>query len=165
MNVLVINCGSSSLKFQLINTNTEKVLASGICDRIGIEGSVLNYKTGEGKKYEKKESMPNHTKAIEMVLEALTNKEYGAIKSLDDIRAIGHRVVHGGEFFKESVLVNDYVIERIRECSDLAPLHNPAHLMGIEACKAKMPHTPMVVVFDTAFHQTMPPKAYIMCAL
>lgn len=161
MNVLVINCGSSSLKFQLINTDTEGVLASGICDRIGIEGSVFTYKTGEGKKYEKKESMPNHTKAIEMVLESLTNKEYGAVKSLQDIRAIGHRVVHGGEFFKESVLVNDYVISRIKECSDLAPLHNPANLMGIEACKAKMPHTPMVVVFDTAFHQTMPPKAYI----
>ena len=105
--------------------------------------------------------MANHTKAIEMVLESLTNKEYGAISSLNDIRAIGHRVVHGGEFFKESVLVNDYVIERIKECSDLAPLHNPAHLMGIEACKAKMPKTPMVVVFDTAFHQTMPPQAYI----
>ena len=161
MNVLVINCGSSSLKFQLINTDTEGVLASGICDRIGIEGSVFTYKTGEGKKYEKKEPMPNHTKAIEMVLESLTNKEYGAVKSLQDIRAIGHRVVHGGEFFKESVLVNDYVISRIKECSDLAPLHNPANLMGIEACKAKMPHTPMVVVFDTAFHQTMPPKAYI----
>lgn len=161
MNILVINCGSSSLKFQLINMDSEKVIASGICDRIGIDGSVLNYKNAEGKKYEQKEPMANHTKAIEMVLESLTNKEYGAISSLNDIRAIGHRVVHGGEFFKESVLVNDYVIERIKECSDLAPLHNPAHLMGIEACKAKMPKTPMVVVFDTAFHQTMPPQAYI----
>ncbi len=161
MNVLVVNCGSSSLKFQLIDADTEKVLASGICDRIGIDGSVLNYKNAAGKKYEQKEPIPNHTKAIEMVLESLINKEYGTISSLEDIHAIGHRVVHGGEFFKESVLINDYVIDRIKECSDLAPLHNPAHLMGIEACKAKMPNTPMVVVFDTAFHQTMPPKAYI----
>ena len=160
MNVLVINCGSSSLKFQLINTDTEKVIVSGICDRIGIEGSVLNYKI-QGKKIEKVEVMPNHTKAIEMVLEALVDKKNGVIASLDDIKAIGHRVVHGGEFFKESVLINDTVIQHIKECSDLAPLHNPAHLMGIEACKIKMPKTPMVAVFDTAFHQSMPPKAYI----
>lgn len=160
MNVLVINCGSSSLKFQLINTDTEKVLASGICDRIGIDGSVLQYKNKEGKKSEKKEPMPNHTKAIEMVLESLTDKQNGAIASLNDIRAIGHRVVHGGEFFKESVLINDTVITHIKECSDLAPLHNPANLMGIEVCRQKMPNTPMVAVFDTAFHQTMPPQAY-----
>ncbi|AAP77905.1 acetate kinase [Helicobacter hepaticus] len=160
MNILVINCGSSSLKFQLIDTDTEKVLANGICDRIGIEGSVLQYKNKEGKKSEKKEAMPNHTKAIEMVLEALTNKQNGAISSLDDIRAIGHRVVHGGEFFKESVLINDTVIAHIKECSDLAPLHNPANLMGIDVCKQKMPNTPMVAVFDTAFHQSMPPQAY-----
>lgn len=161
MNVLVINCGSSSLKFQLINTETEKVIASGICDRIGIDGSVLYYKTPDGKKIEKKEEMPHHTKAIEMVLEALLDKENGAVSSLDEIKAIGHRVVHGGEFFKESVLINDVVIQHIKECSDLAPLHNPAHLMGIEACRTKMPKTPMVAVFDTAFHQTMPPRAYI----
>lgn len=161
MNVLVINCGSSSLKFQLMNVDTEKILASGICDRIGIEGSVLSYKDAQGKKYEYKEAMPNHTKAIEMVLESLVSKECGVISSLEEIRAIGHRVVHGGEFFKESVLINENVINRIKECSDLAPLHNPAHLMGIEACHIKMPNTPMVAVFDTAFHQTMPPKAYI----
>ncbi|CAM3309129.1 acetate/propionate family kinase [Helicobacter labetoulli] len=161
MNVLVINCGSSSLKFQLFNADTEKVLASGICDRIGIEGSVLNYKDSEGKKTEKKEPMPNHTKAIEMVLEALTDKQNGAISSLEDIRAVGHRVVHGGEFFKESVLINDTVLTHIKECSDLAPLHNPANLMGIDVCRQKMPNTPMVAVFDTAFHQTMPPQAYV----
>ncbi|BDB67379.1 acetate kinase [Helicobacter cinaedi] len=161
MNVLVINCGSSSLKFQLFNADTEKVLASGICDRIGIEGSVLNYKDSEGKKRETKEPMPNHTKAIEMVLEALTDKQNGAISSLADIRAVGHRVVHGGEFFKESVLINDTVIAHIKECADLAPLHNPANLMGIEVCRQKMPNTPMVAVFDTAFHQTMPSQAYI----
>lgn len=161
MNILVVNCGSSSLKFQLINADSDKVLASGICDRIGIEGSVLNYKNSSGKKIEKKEPMPTHTKAIEMVLEALVAKDGGAIASLNDVRAIGHRVVHGGEFFKESVLINDHVIECIRECQDLAPLHNPANLMGIEACQAKMPKTPMVAVFDTAFHQSMPPHAYI----
>lgn len=161
MNVLVINCGSSSLKFQLINTDSEEILASGICDRIGIDNSVMHYKTRENKKLEFAENMPNHSKAIEMVLDALTNKQHGAIKSLDDIKAIGHRVVHGGEFFKESVLINDIVIKHIKECSDLAPLHNPAHLMGIEACIEKMPHTPMVAVFDTAFHQSMPARAYI----
>lgn len=160
MKVLVINCGSSSLKFQLIDTDTEKVIASGICDRIGIEHSLLNYKNANGKKIERLEAMPNHTKAIEMVLEALTDKQNGAVSSLNDIRAIGHRVVHGGEFFKESVLINDTVISHIQECSDLAPLHNPAHLMGIAACKEKMPDTPMVAVFDTAFHQSMPPQAY-----
>lgn len=160
MKVLVINCGSSSLKFQLIDTDTEKVIASGICDRIGIEHSLLNYKNANGKKIERLEAMPNHTKAIEMVLEALTDKQNGAVSSLNDIRAIGHRVVHGGEFFKESVLINDTVISHIQECSDLAPLHNPAHLMGIAACKEKMPNTPMVAVFDTAFHQSMPPQAY-----
>lgn len=160
MKVLVINCGSSSLKFQLIDTDTEKVIASGICDRIGIEHSLLNYKNANGKKIERLEAMPNHTKAIEMVLEALTDKQNGVVSSLNDIRAIGHRVVHGGEFFKESVLINDTVISHIQECSDLAPLHNPAHLMGIAACKEKMPDTPMVAVFDTAFHQSMPPQAY-----
>lgn len=161
MNILVVNCGSSSLKFQLINANNEKVLASGICDRIGIDGSILNYKDGRGSKHEFKEPIPDHTKAIDMVLHALTHKDYGAVSSLNDIAATGHRVVHGGEYFKESVLVNDSVIDKIKECADLAPLHNPAHLMGLEACKIKMPDTPMVVVFDTAFHQSMPPHAYI----
>lgn len=161
MNVLVVNCGSSSLKFQLIDVEAEKVLASGICDRIGIDGSVLNYKGKDGKKLEFKEAIPNHAKAIEMVLKALTDKQHGAIASLNDIRAIGHRVVHGGEYFKESVLINDVVIARVKECSDLAPLHNPPNLVGIAACKEKMPKTPMVAVFDTAFHQTMPPQAFM----
>ncbi len=158
MKVLVINCGSSSLKFQLIDMQTENTLVSGMCDRIGIEGSVLSYKK-DGEKFEKKESIPDHSKAISLVIQALT--ESNTINSLDDISAVGHRVVHGGEFFKESVLVDENVIKKIEECAVLAPLHNPAHLTGIRACQELMPKTPMVVVFDTAFHQTIPPKAFM----
>lgn len=160
MNILVINCGSSSLKFQLINAINEQTLASGLCDRIGIDNSVIQYKK-EGKTIEITESLPNHAKAIGMVLDLLIDKEDGAIGSLDDITAVGHRVVHGGEFFKESVLINDEVIKHIEGCCDLAPLHNPANLTGIAVCREKMPNTPMVAVFDTAFHQSMPPYAYI----
>ncbi|MDE5816282.1 MAG: acetate/propionate family kinase, partial [Helicobacter sp.] len=161
MLVLVINCGSSSLKFQLVNVENEEVLASGICDRIGLEGSVLRYKNNKGAKEERKNPMPDHSQAIRYVLEALTDKGIGVIGSLDEIAGSGHRFVHGGEHFKNSVLITDDVIRRFIECSPLAPLHNPANLMGAEACKELMPNKPMVAVFDTAFHQTMPPKAFL----
>lgn len=160
MDILVINCGSSSLKYQLINMEHKKVLAEGMCDRIHIDGSILKYKAN-GKKIEKHLHMPDHKVAIKYVFEALTDSENGVIKSLDEIKAIGHRIVHGGEFFFSSVLVDDDVIKKIGECSDLAPLHNPAHLMGLVGCRELMPNTPMVCVFDTAFHQTIPPRAYL----
>ena len=160
MDILVINCGSSSLKYQLINMERKEVLADGMCDRIHIDGSILKYKT-KGKKIEKHLDMPDHKAAIKYVFEALTDSENGVIKSLDEIKAIGHRIVHGGEFFFNSVLVDDDVIKKIGECSDLAPLHNPAHLMGLLGCKELMPNTPMVCVFDTAFHQSIPPRAYL----
>lgn len=161
MIVLVINCGSSSLKFQLVHMDNEVVLASGICDRIGIDGSVLKYKNNNGvdEKFEK--SMKDHSQAISYVLEALVDKKIGVIKSLDEIAGSGHRFVHGGEYFKDSVLVTHEVIARFVECSPLAPLHNPANLMGAEACQKLMPGKPMVAVFDTAFHQSMPQKAYL----
>lgn len=161
MLVLVINCGSSSLKFQLVNVESEEVLASGICDRIGLDGSVLRYKNNKGAKEERKNPMPDHSQAIRLVLDALTDKGIGVIASLDEIAGSGHRFVHGGEHFKNSVLITDDVIRRFIECSPLAPLHNPANLMGAEACKELMPNKPMVAVFDTAFHQTMPPKAFL----
>lgn len=161
MDVLVINCGSSSLKYQLINTNTEEVLASGLCDRIGIDGGQFSYKPKNGDKITQSINMPDHEVAVKLVLDALIDPTNGIIKSLQEIKAIGHRIVHGGEHFTHSALVNDEVIRHIEECSDLAPLHNPAHLLGIRACKHLMPDTPMVTVFDTAFHQTMPPHAYI----
>lgn len=160
MNVLVINCGSSSLKFQLIDAASEEVLAKGICERIGIDGR-LTYqpKGGEKEKYEKE--MPTHTEAISYVIEALTNEKTGVLKSLDEIQAVGHRMVHGGEKFASSVIINDEVLKAVEECNDLAPLHNPANLIGVAACQKLMPNTPMVGVFDTAFHQTMPPKAFL----
>ncbi|WDL74548.1 acetate kinase [Helicobacter winghamensis] len=161
MDVLVINCGSSSLKYQLINTQTEEVLASGICDRIGIKGGQFSYKPKDGSKTTQNVEMPDHEVAIKLVLNALVNPKDGILKSLDEIKATGHRIVHGGEHFTESALVNDEVIHHIEECADLAPLHNPAHLLGIRACQHLMPNKPMVAVFDTAFHQTMPPRAYI----
>ncbi|WDL69579.1 acetate kinase [Helicobacter winghamensis] len=161
MDVLVINCGSSSLKYQLINTQTEEVLASGICDRIGIKGGQFSYKPKDGSKTTQNVEMPDHEVAIKLVLNALVDPKDGILKSLDEIKATGHRIVHGGEHFTESALVNDEVIRHIEECADLAPLHNPAHLLGIRACQHLMPNKPMVAVFDTAFHQTMPPRAYI----
>ena len=161
MNVLVINCGSSSLKYQLIDSTTEKVLAVGLCERIGIDGSTLKYTPQGGEKREIVSPMPNHEVAIQMVLDALVNKEYGVIKSLDEINAVGHRVVHGGEKFASSVVIDDDVMKAIEECNELAPLHNPANLIGINACKALMKDVPMVAVFDTAFHQTMPAEAYM----
>ena len=161
MNILVINCGSSSLKYQLINSDTEAVLAKGLCERIGIDGSLLTHKTSDGEKIKIENPMPNHTVAIKLVIEALTDTNYGVIKSLEEINAVGHRVVHGGEKFASSVIIDDEVMKAIEECNDLAPLHNPANLIGINACKEIMPNVPMVAVFDTAFHQTMPEKAYL----
>lgn len=160
MNVLVINCGSSSLKFQLINSETEAVLAKGLCERIGIDGS-LTYQPEGGEKVKSDKAMPTHTEAIQFVIDALTDGDTGVVKSLDEIGAVGHRVVHGGEKFANSVVITDEVLAAIEECNDLAPLHNPANLIGINACQKLMPGTPMVAVFDTAFHQTMPEKAYL----
>lgn len=160
MNVLVINCGSSSLKFQLINSESEQVLAKGLCERIGIDGR-LTYQPEGGEKAVSELAMPTHTEAIQFVIDALTNAETGVVKSLDEIGAVGHRVVHGGEKFASSVVITDEVKAAIEECNDLAPLHNPANLIGINACQELMPGTPMVAVFDTAFHQTMPEKAYL----
>ncbi len=160
MKILVINCGSSSLKFQLIDSDTEAVICKGLCERIGIEGSQIVY-TPEGKdKITKVEPMPDHNRAIELVIEALTNDENGVV-SLDEIGAVGHRIVHGGEKFTKSVVIDEEVIGAIEDVSDLAPLHNPANLIGIRACQKVMPSVPMVAVFDTAFHQTMPQEAYL----
>ena len=160
MNILVINCGSSSLKFQLINSESEAVLAKGLCERIGIDGR-LTYQPAGGEKNVSEKAMPTHTEAIQFVIDALTDADTGVVKSLDEIGAVGHRVVHGGEKFAKSVVVTPEVKAAIAECNDLAPLHNPANLIGIEACESLMPGTPQVVVFDTAFHQTMPEKAYM----
>lgn len=161
MKVLVINCGSSSLKFQLIDSVSEECLAKGLCERIGIDGSMITYAPAGGEKEKKVTPMPDHTEAIRLVLEALTNSKTGVVKNLEEIGAVGHRVVHGGEKFAESVIITDEVMKAIEECNELAPLHNPANLIGINACKKLMPNTPMVAVFDTAFHQTMPEEAYM----
>lgn len=160
MNILVINCGSSSLKFQLIDSDSEKVLAKGLCERIGIDG-MLTYQPAGGEKETTEPSMSNHTDAIKYVIDALTNEKTGVIKNLSEVGAVGHRVVHGGEKFAFSTLLDDEVLAAIEECNDLAPLHNPANIIGINACRKLMPDTPMVGVFDTAFHQTMPEKAYL----
>ena len=159
MNILVINCGSSSLKYQLINSETEGVLAKGLCERIGIDG-MLTYQPEGGEKEKSEIAMPTHTEAINAVLAALTNEKSGVIKSLSEVGAVGHRVVHGGEKFTSSCLINDESMKAIEECNDLAPLHNPANLIGIRVCADLMPGVPMVAVFDTAFHQTMPDVAY-----
>ena len=160
MNVLVINCGSSSLKYQLIDSDTEAVLAKGLCERIGIDGRLVYQKAGNNKEITEA-SMPTHKEAIQMVLEALTNEKTGAIKSLAEVNAIGHRIVHGGEKFASSAIITDEMIKAVEECNDLAPLHNPANLIGIRVCSELMPNVPQVGVFDTAFHQTMPAKAYL----
>lgn len=160
MNILVINCGSSSLKYQLIDSETEKALAKGLCERIGIDGR-LTYSPAGGEKEVTDAPMPTHTEAIQLVLDALTNEKTGVIKSLDEVGAVGHRVVHGGEKFASSSLITDEMLAAVEECNDLAPLHNPANLIGIDACKKCMPGVPMVGVFDTAFHQTMPKEAYM----
>ncbi len=160
MNVLVINCGSSSLKYQLINSDTENVIAKGLCERIGIDGRLVYQKAGLDKEITEA-AMPTHKQAIQLVLNALVNDKTGAIKSLSEIDAVGHRVVHGGEKFASSTVLTDEVLKVIEECNELAPLHNPANLIGIRACQELMPNVPMVGVFDTAFHQTMPPVAYM----
>lgn len=161
MNVLVINCGSSSLKYQLIDMSNEKVLAKGLAERIGIDGSRVKH-TSIGKETVVVEKpMKDHKVALEIVINALVDENYGAIKSMDEINAVGHRVVHGGERFARSVKIDDEVMKAIEECADLAPLHNPPNIMGIQACKELMPNVPMVAVFDTAFHQTMPKESYI----
>ena len=160
MNVLVINCGSSSLKYQLIDSDSESVLAKGICERIGIDGRLVYQKAGLDKETTQAD-MPTHKQAIQMVLDAIVNEKTGALKSLSEIGAVGHRLVHGGEHFAASTIITDEVLKAVEECSDLAPLHNPANIIGVNACKELMPNTPMVGVFDTAFHQTMPRKAYL----
>ena len=159
MKILVINCGSSSLKYQLIDMENESVLAKGLCERIGIEGSKLTHKA-DGKEMVVEKAMPTHKTAIEMVMDALQDATYGVIKSTSEISAIGHRVLHGGTIYSDSIVVNEDVKRVIRECFDLGPLHNPANLMGIEACEAAIPGTPNVAVFDTAFGMAMPEKAY-----
>lgn len=161
MNVLVINCGSSSLKYQLINMNDESVLAKGLVERIGIAGSVLKHEKAGMEKKVFEQPLKDHKDAINLVLKTLVDPACGAVKSLEEIQAIGHRVVHGGEKFANSVLIDEKVIEAMKECIDLAPLHNPPNIIGIEACKELLPNVPMVAVFDTAFHQTMSEVAYI----
>lgn len=162
MKVLVINCGSSSLKYQVIDSDSEKVLAKGLCERIGIDGRLVYQNVDKGLDKEITEApMPTHKEAVQMVLDALVNDKTGALSALSEIEAVGHRVVHGGEKFTSSVVINEEVIKAVEECNDLAPLHNPANIIGIRACQALMPNVPMVAVFDTAFHQTMPAKAYM----
>ncbi len=161
MNVLVINCGSSSLKYQLINMNDESVLAKGLAERIGIEGSVVKHQAEGKEKVVIEEPMKSHKEAINIVLKSLVDPVYGAVKSLEEIDAVGHRVVHGGEKFAGSVKITDEVINAMKECIDLAPLHNPPNIIGIEACKELLPNVPMVGTFDTAYHQTMPEVSYI----
>ncbi len=161
MKILVINAGSSSLKYQLINVDSGEVIAKGICERIGIGGSKLTYKPNGRDKHEFNKEMNDHTDAIRMVLDTLADAKIGVVSSMAEINAVGHRVVHGGERFSKSVVITDELIEEIDKLSVLAPLHNPANLMGIRACRAIMPEVPMVAVFDTAFHQTMTPEVFL----
>ena len=161
MNILVINAGSSSLKYQLMDPDTKVILAKGLCERIGIDGRLTHKVPATDSKHEFEIPMPTHAEAIQAVLDALLSPEHGVIKSMSEIDAVGHRVVHGGEAFAESVKIDDSVMAAIEECIPLAPLHNPANITGIKACQKVMPGVPMVAVFDTAFHQTMPEKAYI----
>ena len=160
MKVLVINCGSSSLKYQVIDSESEKVLAKGLCERIGIDGRLV-YQPAGSEKIITESDMPTHKEAVRMVLDALVDPENGVLKSLDEIGAVGHRIVHGGEKFTESAVITDAMHAKVEECNELAPLHNPANIIGINACRELMPGVPMVGVFDTAFHQTMPQKAYM----
>ena len=161
MKVLVINTGSSSLKYQLIDMTNEAVLARGLCDRIGLEGSFIRQTNEDGSKFQKEIELNDHHDAIKQVIHALIDDKYGVIKSMDEISAVGHRVVHGGEKFYKSAIINKEVMNTIEECIVLAPLHNGPNMVGIQACKKMMPDVPMVAVFDTAFHQTMPKKAFI----
>ena len=160
MKVLVVNAGSSSLKYQLFDTATESVLAKGICERIGIDGRIEHRKGEDGEKIKAEYAMPDHAVATEIVIKYLTDAETGVISDMSEIEAVGHRVVHGGPYFFESVLLNDEVLEKLELCRDFAPLHTGAHIMGIKGCLAVMPKTPQVLVFDSAFHQTMPEQAY-----
>lgn len=160
MKVLVINCGSSSLKYQVIDSESEKVLAKGLCERIGIDGRLV-YQPAGSEKIITESDMPTHKEAVRMVLDALVDPKNGVLKSLDEIGAVGHRIVHGGEKFTESAVITDEMLAKVEECNELAPLHNPANIIGINACRELMPGVPMVGVFDTAFHQTMPQKAYM----
>ncbi|MGB9779255.1 acetate kinase [Caldanaerobacter sp.] len=161
MKILVMNCGSSSLKYQLIDMESNKVLAKGLAERIGINDSLLTHQADGKEKVKIKRDMKNHKEAIQLVLDALIDKEMGVIKDMKEIDAVGHRVVHGAEYFTDSVIIDDDVIKKLEDCIDLAPLHNPANIEGIKACRQIMPEVPMVAVFDTAFHQTMPDYAYI----
>jgi len=161
MNILVINAGSSSLKFQLLDMKEKKILVKGICDRIGMENSVMEYQVPGKDKVVLRKEMKKHKAAIAAVLQALLDKDIGVIKSLSEIAGVGHRVLHGGEKFHDPALINESVMDAIKECIPLGPLHNPANIMGIEGCAAEMPDMPMVAVFDTGFHQTMPKHAYI----
>ena len=161
MKILVINAGSSSLKYQLMDSQSGHVIAKGLCERIGIAGSKLTYKPTGKDKHEFEKDMKDHNDAIKMVIDALKDPKIGVVKDMSEIDAVGHRVVHGGEKFAKSVKIDEEVIAAIESLNSLAPLHNPANLMGIYACQKIMPNTPMVAVFDTAFHQTMPPKSYL----
>ena len=161
MKILVINAGSSSLKYQLMDSVTHDVLAKGLCERIGIDGRLTHKVPAKDIKKEFEISMPTHAEAIQSVLDALVSPEHGVIASVKEIDAVGHRVVHGGESFAQSVLITDDVMKAIEDCIPLAPLHNPANITGIKACQKVMGNVPMVAVFDTAFHQTMPEKAYL----
>lgn len=161
MNILVINAGSSSLKYQLIDMKDYDVVAKGIVERIGIEGSILKHKSKDKEQITIEQPVPNHREGMELVIKQLMDKEHGVISSLDEINAVGHRVLHAAEKFSDSVIINDEVIAAVKECIKFGPLHNPANLMGIEACMSIMPNTKMVAVFDTAFHQTMPKRAYL----
>ena len=162
MNVLVVNAGSSSLKYQLFDTTAGVVRAKGLCERIGIDGKIKHQNLETGAVYEKEIAMPNHTVATKIVIDALLSAEYGSVKSMDEIEAVGHRIVHGGAYFSESVLLTDEVLAKLELCRDLAPLHTGAHIMGIQGCLAAMPKTPQVLVFDTSFHTaSMPDYAYV----
>ena len=160
MKILVLNCGSSSLKYQLINMENEEVMAKGVYERIGQDNSFVTHKVN-GEKYVIEKAAPTHDEAVSVMIEQLTNKEYGVVSDLSEINAVGRRIVHGGERFKQAVIVDEDVIKGIGECADLAPVHNPGALMGIQACKKLMPGKPMVTVFDTAFHQTIPEERFL----
>ena len=161
MKVLVINCGSSSLKYQILDMTNETLLCKGLVEKIGIDGSVITHEKIGMDKFRLETPMANHEDAIAQVLAAIQDPEHGVVKDMSEIGAVGHRVVHGGEKYADSVLITEQVMKDIEECCDIAPLHNPPNIAGINACKALMPNTPMVAVFDTAFHQTMPPESYL----
>ena len=161
MKVLVVNCGSSSLKFRLIETDSREVIAKGLCERIGIDGGHFEYSPAGGSKVEKNLDLPNHDVAVKLVIDTLTDAEVGVVKSLEEIDAVGHRIVHGGDKFKHAAYLDDEAIKEIEDCAALAPLHNPVNLIGIRACQKAMPGRPNVAAFDTSFHQTLPEEAYL----